>query len=379
MLLVLTLLLENMKRGLKDLQWSRRNVAGRLSGILIAIAVFGLHANLASAAVLTTASVTLSDPRPSTPTVTYDFQASNVTTTAIKCVRLEFDTAPNGTGGKPAGMNITSAALSATSDYMPTPASWSPTNNDTTGVVTLTYATGETPASAAARNVVLTGITNGSTQDDDYFLIVNTYNNTDCATTPVDSTTVGFLFTNGQTVSVGVDGSLSFTIAGVAGNGSLAVNGATITNGLTTTSTTIPFGTVTSSANKIAAQDLTVSTNSGGGYTVYTRYSAKPTSGSNTIDDQTGSNGSPVTFSAAGTESFGYTTADSTLSGTPDRFTSSGGNKWAPFTTTNAEVVYNNTAIANQTTRVGFQVGVGSTTEPGSYITSVVYTSVPVY
>lgn len=368
-----------MKRGIKGLQWSRHIVVGRLSAVLIAIAVFGLHANLASAAVLTTASVTLSDPRPSTASVSYDFQASSVTTTAIRCIRLEFDTASNGSGGKPSGMNITSAAFSGTSDYVPTPASWTTTNNDTTGVTTLTFATGETPASASARNVVLTGITNGNTQDDDYFLIVNTYSNVDCSTSPIDSTVTGFLFTNGQSVSVGVDGSLSFTIAGVTGNGSLAVNGATITNGLATTSTTIPFGTVTSTTNKIAAQDLTVSTNSGGGYTVYTRYTAKPTSGSNTIEDQAGSNASPAAFSAAGTESFGYTTADSTLSGTADRFTSSGGNKWAPFTVTNAEVAYNNTAIASQTTRVGFQVGVASTTEPGSYITSVIYTSVPVY
>lgn len=356
-----------------------KNSITALLVVALLLATMFLQAHLVSAATLTTASLTLSDPRPSTATVSYDFQASGVTTTAIKCISLEFDTSADGTGGKPTGMDITGAALSATSDYIPTPASWSVSNNNTTGISNITFAAGETPASAAGRNVILTTVTNGSVADDDYFLIVRTFNNVDCATTPVDSSTVGFLFTNGQAVSLSVEGVLSFTIAGVNGGVGELVNGATTTTGLNTTSTTIPFGTVTSSANKIAAQDLTVSTNSGGGYTVYTRYTAPPTSGSNTIDDFTGTNASPATFSAAGTEGFGYTTADATLTGTADRFTSSGGNKWAAFTTSNAEMVYSATPVSNQTTRVGYQVGIASATEPGSYITSVILTAVPVY
>ncbi len=340
-----------------------------------AVVLFSQSAAMA----VTSASVTLSDPRP-TQTATYDFKASSVTTTAIQCIRVEFDMAADGTGGKPTGMDITGLALSGTSDYIPTPASWAPTNNNTTGVSTITFGAGETPASATDRNVVLTTIVNGSVANNDYFVIFNTYNNTDCATSPVDSSVVAFLFTEGQAVTLSVDGSFSFTIAGVTGNGSLAVNGATITNGLATTSTTVPFGTVTSAANKIAAQDLTVSTNSGNGYTVSARYTAQPTSGANTISDVGGSNAAPATFSAAGTEAFGYTTEDATLGvGTADRFTSSGGNKWAPFTTTNAELVYSAAAVSSQTTRIGYQVGVATTTEPGSYVTAVILTAVPVY
>jgi hypothetical protein len=294
-------------------------------------------------------------------------------------MQFEFDTAADGSGGKPTNMNVTSAAFGASSDYVPTPASWSVSANNTTGVVNVTFASGETPASNAGRNAILTTITNGSVADNDFFLIFRTFNNTDCATSAVDNATVGFIYTTGQAVSVSVDSVLSFTIAGIAGDGVATVNGATLTNGLTTTSTTIPFGTITSSANRIAAQDLTVSTNSGGGYTVYTRYTAPPTSGANTISDTAGSNASPAAFNAAGTEGFGYTTEDSTLSGTAARFTSSGGNKWAPFTTSNAELVYSAAAVNNQTTRVGFQTSIANTTEPGSYVTSVIYTAVPVY
>jgi len=328
---------------------------------------------------LSSTMVTLSDPRPGTASVSYDFQSSGVTTSAIKCIRVEFDTAADGSGGKPTGLDITSAALSGTSDYIPTPGSWSVSNNNTTGVSSITFGTGETPASAAGRNVVLTGITNGSTAGDDYFLIFNTYNNVDCATTPVDSAVIGFIYTNGQAVSVSVEGTLSFIVAGVTGNGVLAVNGATITNTLATTSTAIPFGTATTVANRIAAQDITVSTNSGGGYTVYTRYTGQLTSGSNTIDNHTGTNAAPTTFSAPGTEAFGYTTEDSTLTGTADRFTSSGGNRWAALSTTNAELIYSAAAVSNQTTRVGYQAGIASTTEPGSYTSTVVYTAIPLY
>lgn len=363
---------------MKKVMWLRafkRSAIFILAISFVALSIQGV----VNAATLTAASVTLSDPRPTTASVSYDFQASNVTTSPIRCIQVEFDMAADGSGGKPTDMNITNAALSGSSDYIPTPASWSVSNNNTTGISNITFASGETPANAAGRNIILTTITNGSVANNDYFMIVRTFNNTDCSTSPVDNSTVGFLFTDGQAVSLSVDGTLSFSVAGVTGNGSLAVNGATITNGLATTSTTVPFGTLTSSANKVAAQDVTVSTNSSGGYTVSTRYTAQPTSGSNTINDASGSNASPAAFSAAGTEAFGYTTEDATLTGTADRFTSSGGNKWAAFTTSNAELIYNSAAVSNQTTRIGYQVGIAGSTEPGSYVTSVILTAVPVY
>ncbi len=333
----------------------------------------------ASAATLTSASLSLSDPRPSASNVTYDFQASNVTTSAIKCIVLVFATTADGTT-VPSDMDTTSAAVSASSDYVASLNAWT-VDAASNGTIEITDNTGATPASATDRNIILTGITNGSAANTGYFLRVNTYNNTDCATSPVDSAVVQFIFTNGQSVSLAVDGSLSFTVSGVTGDGNEAVNGETVTNGLSTTATTIPFGTVTTASNKVAAQDLSVSTNAGNGYTVYIRYTGQPTAGSATIDDlATHSNATPGAFSAAGTEAFGYTTEDGSLgTGTADRFTSGGGNKWAAFTTTNTEIIYNNAAVSSETTRVGFQTGIASTTEPGAYTTTVVYTATPVY
>ncbi len=327
-----------------------------------------------SAASLTGSKVALSDSRPSGTSVSYDLEFDNVTTSAIKCLKVEFDTAADGTGGKPTGLDITSAALSGSSDYIPTPASWSVSNNNTTGVSSITFATGETPAGATDRNVILTGITNGSTAETGYYAIFSTYNNTDCTSSGVDTGIGTFIYVTGQAVSLTVDPTIAFNVAAVAS--SQTVNGATTT--VTSTDGTIPFGTVTTGALSIAAHDATVTTNAGSGYTIYIRYTAKPTSGSNDIDDHSGSNAAPSAMSA-GTEAFGYTTNDSSLSGTATRFTDSAP-EYAAFTTSNAEVAYSAAAVSSETTRIGYAVGISGTTPAGTYgASTVILTATPAY
>lgn len=347
-------------------------IVGVLGSVLVNKLV--MPSRWASAATLTGASLNLGDSRPSQASVAYTFDADNVTTSAIKCISVQFSTAITA-GSVPSGFDSTGAALSASSDYIPTPASWT-VDASVNGTVEVTYGTGETPAGASDRTVILTGITNGSTANTTYYGLFRTYNNTDCSSSAVDTVNVAFIYTNGQTVSLTVDPSLTFSIAAV--NSSQNVNGATTS--VTSTTTTVPFGTVTTSANAIAAHDLSISTNAQSGYTVYIRDTQPPTSGSNEIDDHSGSNASPSTFSSAGTEAFGYTTNDTSLgTGTTDRFTSSGGNKWAAATTTNAEVAYSATASASDTIRVGYQVGIAGNTPAGTYTSSVILTAVPIY
>jgi len=337
----------------------------------IIFSLFGVS-GIASAATLSTASATLSDSRTSTASVTYTLQFSGVTTSAMKCMKVSFSDAASA-GSKPTGMTITGLALSGTSTYVPTPASWTVTNNNTTGVSSITFATGETPVSASGRTVVLTGITNGSIAETIYFLQFSTFNNVDCATAPVDSSTVAFIYTNGQLVSGTIDPTLSFSVTGVAS--AQTVNGAT-TN-ITTTTTTVPFGTLSASTNRIGAQDLLVATNAGSGYTVTARYSGALSNGAGgTVTDWTGTNAAPTAFSAAGTSAFGYTTNDATLgTGTAGRFIS---NKWAAFTTSPLEIGYSAVA-ASETIRVGFQAGISTTTPAGSYVTTVIYVVTPIY
>lgn len=342
---------------------------------VLSLLIFQLPIVKTDVEALTTGSASLSDSTPNTATVTYTLTFSGVTLSLIRCIKVQFSDAVTG-GSKPSGMNITSLALSASSNYVPTPASWTPSNNNTSGVSSITFATGATPASASARTVILTTITNGSTAGTAYFVQFSTYNNTDCVTGPIDNGVVAYTYTAGQTVTASVDPTLTFTIAGVAS--AQTVNGATAN--ITTTTTTIPFGTLSTGTNRIGAQDLTVSTNAGGGYTVTTRYTGTLANGSGgTVVDWTGSNASPTTFSAAGTSAFGYTTNDAALgTGTANRFTSSGGNKWAAFTTSPLEVAYNSGSVS-ETTRVGYQAGISTLTPAGSYTTTIIFTVTPIY
>ena len=330
------------------------------------------------AATLTSASVTVADPRPNASSSNYTFAASSVTTGApgtIRCIKLMFTDTPSGST-VPSGMSTNGGGVTfdtAGTNYIPTPGSWTlakPAN----GTLQLTNAAGEIPASASARVVSINGITNASTADTKYYLRFQTFNNTDCTTSPVDSITVQFILTNGSTMSLSVDPTLTFTVNAVAAG--QACNGATAT--AASTATTIPFGNVTTASNAVVCQDLSAATNATGGYTISTRYTSAPTNAlSQTIASTSGTNAAPAAFSAPGTEAYGYTTNDTTLgTGTAGRFTS---NVWAAMTTANAEVAYEPAGVNTSTYRIGHQVGVSLTTRPGTYTTTVIYTCTPVY
>lgn len=352
--------------------------------LIVIIAVFALVTAFLpsyklSAAQLTGASVTLSDSRPSQTSVSYTFDMDNVTTgSAVMCFTVEFNPNADGTGTTlPTGMNITSAGVdTGTSDYIPSHTGFSASvaNN----VVTYKHATtGQTPASASDRTLVLTGITNGSTVETAYYAIFTTWTDTNC-TTPaggIDTVTVAYIFVNGQLVSATVQPTLTFTISPVTSGTS--VNGSNTT--VTTTDGTIPFGALTPSTPAVAAHAASVETNADGGYTVTVRYTQQLQSPSHNFTDHTGTNASPTTFGA--TEAFGYTTTDATLSGTADRFTSSGGNKYAGFsTTTPGEVGYNSGPTSSPDTfNIGYKVLATGSTPSGIYQTTVVIVATPTY
>jgi hypothetical protein len=343
------------------------------AALIVSTIAMSLPINLlvANAATLTTGSILLSDSRPLQASVTYTLKYSGITLSPIQCIKMQFSDTSTGTS-KPAGMVITNAVLSGTSNYIPTPASWTVANNNTNGTTQITYATGETPGSGTNGTIVLTGITNGSTVATTYFVQFSTYSNVNCSTGLVDSSTIAYIFTDGQIVNATIDPTLTFSIAGVTT--AQAVNGATTT--VETTSTTVPFGTLSSGANSIAAHDLVVGTNANSGYTVTVKYTGALASSSYSLIDFAGTNVAPTTFSAAGTEAFGYTTNDATLgTGAAGRFAT---DKWAGFTTSPLEVAYNGGPVAH-TIRVGYQVGISAATAAGSYSTTIVYVATPTY
>jgi hypothetical protein len=241
--------------------------------------------------------------------------------------------------------------------------------------VKYTNAAGVTPATLQGATLVVPKVTNSSVQDTNYWLFINTYSDAACSV-PVDNATVQFINTNGSTLSLTVTNTLSFTVNAVAA--STGCDGTTTT--AASTATTIPFGTVTSAANAVVCQALTAATNATNGFTVYARYTSQPTNAiAQTIANAPGSNALPAAFPAPGFEAYGYTTNDAALSpGTANRFTSPA-QEWAAMTTTNAPVAYEANGVTSTTFDVGHQVGISTTTHPGTYQTTIIYTCTPIY
>lgn len=347
-----------------------------IKSLVTALALLGvaLNAGVANAATLTSASVALSDPRPTTSGVTYTMTVSGVSATALRCIQATFVTTPSGSTAVPS-LVASSATVNAGSTLLGgSTGTWNVT--DTANSVKYTNTTNTVaPTTTSGATFIMQAIQNGNTADTSYWVQFKTFSDSGCAT-PIDNTTVGFIYTNGSTLSLTVDQTLSFTVNAVAASQSCA--GATTTQA--STSTTIPFGTVTTATNGLVCQDLTAATNASSGYTIYARYTGQLANAlSQPLADWTGSNSNPTTFPTAGsnTEAYGYSTNDTTLgTGTAGRFAS---NKFAALTTSNNEVAYESAGVTSTTYRLAHEVQIATTTKPGTYQTTVVYTCTPVY
>jgi len=348
-------------------------------GLILAILTMFLVIPESQAASIANREMKLSDSRPGNAGgtgVTYDFEG-DFSNTTVYCLRVQYCTTATGTCTKPTGMVTTSATKDSGNWAGFTAGSWTIVNT-TDGETKYTNVSGEAPSPTTNASLSTGTITNSSTSAT-AFARVTTYTNTDCATGSTDTGVAAFAIISGISVTATVAETLTFSIAAVGSGSGETVNGAT-TN-VTTTTTGVAFGELSTGSNKIGAHDLTVSTNATGGYTTTVAYTQKlRIDVSNDIDDHSGTNAAPTTFSGAGTEAFGYTTEDSSLgTGTADRFTSAGGNKWAGFSTTPYEVAYSSAPVSSQTIRTGYQVGISGTTTAGDYSTTVIYVCTPIY
>jgi len=213
-----------------------------------------------------------------------------------------------------------------------------------------------------------------------YSYIIEWYNTHNASGSPLYIKDGKVYINEGTVVSASIPTAFSFTIAPV---GSGSVNGASITQS-TSVGTAVNFGTYTGDADRIAAHDLIVSSNATGGYNITVQYTGQLVSDSDHMYDFTGSNATPTTWATPPgsgiTSYFGYTTDDDSLSDTPyDRFTSSGGNKWAAFTTSPAEIVYFTGPANDQTNRIGYRLDINSLQPAGIYTTNITYIATPTF
>ncbi len=343
----------------------------KITAVAVALMGLGMNVGIANAVVLTNAKVALTDPRPSAVT-SYAFTGSTVTTaTAVKCIKVTFSTVGSSVI-TPTGFTALAATVNASSTLInSSTTNWSNTA-PTANTITFTNATGVTPVSANG-TFVLDNVTSSSVADIGYYYKLATFTDTGC-TTGIDNAIVQFINTNGSTLSLTVDNTLSFTVNAVTSGGTCAG----VTSNATSTATTIPFGTVTAATNGLVCQNLTAATNATNGYTIYIREAGPLINGlSQTFADWTGTNAAPTTFTVPGTEAYGYSTNAAVLgTGTPGRFV---GNKFAANTTTNSEVGYVATGVTSTTYSIAHQAAVSLTTKPGTYTTTVIYTCTPVF
>jgi len=351
--------------------------------LVLAILSMGLLPFVTSvqAGTLTPAKVTISDSRAGNTPTTYDFAFTTTVTDAIKQLNIEFCNNASGACVTPTGF-VSTGATRASDNLAGTGRTDTFTGNGTLSTVVTTPAAQSTQAVTAS----YTGITNPTTANTTFFARITTYSDT--GTTEIDDATVAFAILTSTSISVSASVDPTFTFSVAAANTG-TVNGAAI-NVTTSTATTIPFGTLSTGTTKIAAHDLSITSNSLNGYTITVKAAADPplVDALNNIDKFTGSNATPATWSSpdgtsanVNTGFFGYTTNNATLgTGTADRFTSSGGNKWAGPTTSPLEIAYSPVGVSTtQVTRVGWQAEVNGLQPPGSYAGTVVLVATPTY
>jgi hypothetical protein len=345
--------------------------------LVILMGSFAYNPQRVQAALLSQASVELSNSIPNQTGVTYTTTFTIGTTASIKCILIQFDSSADMTGGVPSGLDTTSAVKGTLSGTGVTDGNWALYlgHNGSTGNGYLQFenSTGEShTASTDTITAPATTITNPSGTT--FYAQITTYSalTSHTCSTEVDQSNVMALVTiPGVAASATVDPSLTFSVA----NDGSAVNGATGSNFVAggSTSTTLPFGTVAAATNADLSQTLTTSTNAANGYSIYIRYSGTMKDANNdSFTDQSGTVASPADFSGtSSTSSFGFTTDSSNVS--------MGSDKWAGLSTTNTAIDSQTTPQDSKTVDVQYRIEPSNIQAPGTYQTTITYTATPSY
>lgn len=342
------------------------------------------------AGTLTEASLTIGDSRASTST-THTFEFTTAATGTIASIDFEYCTASVGTCTGPTGLTLSTSVGSVSGIG-------AGTANVSSNTVTYSVTSPQSISSGTAISIPFQSVTNPSTNDTSFFINITTKDGTS-ATIDTAQVAAAVLTDTSITVTASIGPTFTFTVDPVdpsldgSGIGLVSgqVNGTTLD--VTTTANTIPFGTLTDEDPNTAAHDITVETNSVNGYQVTVKFidggtGAPLADGSNNIDNFTGTNASPASWSTGApngssanvnTGFFGYTTEDFTLgTGTTNRFDS---NMWAGFSTSPEELIYNASAPAGgqESKRVGWRAEVNELQPAGNYTGTVILVATPTY
>ncbi|HEX7260170.1 MAG TPA: hypothetical protein VF272_04545 [Candidatus Saccharimonadia bacterium] len=331
-------------------------------------------ATIAYAGSLSSATILLSDPRPAQNGTTYTFNFSVASTTVLKAFRAQMCTTPSGSCTTPAGFSGSFALLASQPTGFGDGSGW--VSDPVTGSLQMVKA-GNVAAPSGSQQIIFSNVTNPASEGT-YYMRLTSYSDATYAT-DVDNGTVALTIVSGITVSATVDPTLNFSVSGIPA--STVYKGALNTSDRCVDSaTSISFGTpllpLSPDTNYDCGQTLTTSTNGNGGYQV-TVNTIDPgntlKNGPSSLPDWTGTNASPTATPGGTAEIFAYTTSDSSLSGSANRFSTSD-NLFAGLSNTPAEVAYHTTTVANDTVNVAYRLRFTFLSAAGTYTGKVIYT-----
>lgn len=173
-----------------------------------------------------------------------------------------------------------------------------------------------------------------------------------------------------------VNPTLSLVVAGVNSGTSFGSN----TTNIGTTATSVAFSSLQSGAIRVGAQQLTVTTNALGGYTITLAQNQDLSKTNGTkIPPVTAPNSAPAAWPGGiTTAAFGYHSTDGSLcTGTTNRF--SADNTFAAASTTPYEVICNTGPVSNEVNDLIFKVEVESLQAAGDYKNQISYVISPQY
>lgn len=322
----------------------------------------------ASAAQLTSRSVTLSSSEASGANTAYTFNFTPDSATTIQSINIDFCTTasdpcdPTGPTGVPAGLDTTGAAISGTPSGLGSGGTWTG-SFATNGQVRITNA-GNTGSPSAA-TVEFNGITNPSATNTTFYMRITTYSD-DAYTTEIDNGTVATSTANQINISADVDETLTFC-TGTSGITTSSCAGAT--------GTSVDLGALSTSSTGTGTSQIGAATNAGSGYAV-TVDGATLTSGANTITAM-----ATATTSSQGSEQFGMNLVANTTpsvgqnpDGAGSATAATGYDTADNFKFTSGDTVASN-AGADDFRRftVSYIGNIANATEPGTYSTTLTY------
>ena len=256
--------------------------------------------------------------------------------------------------------------------------------------ITFTVCSGDTVVSGAKTIQVSNNRITNPNSESSFEIVIRS--GSDDSNDEIGKTRVAII--NDITMTASVGSTLTFTIIGVA-SGQSAANGESGNTDIATTATSIPWGSLTSGAAKVARQDLTVATNATNGFIVTLNFDQALTSAAgDTIDffkDGSTQASSTAWASPADTTGsvntyghMGFTSEDSDI-GSNRTASEDFGIALYAGDATSTHVVFDHTGSADGTTadkgatRIGFKIESASRQEGGVYSAQLTYVVTPTF